>query len=112
MYFGDNVKLKCTVGRKDDCDSTATRRWDGGPHRNILLLDGHSSNSSKYYEETEEPCISFSLIIKQFDIHDVNCEYWCSFGFETSRQTLMLDEEHFIGMLFEYQIYNGLGILM
>ncbi|CAG2218429.1 unnamed protein product [Mytilus edulis] len=38
------------------------------------------------------------LVIMKFDQEDVNSEYWCSFGFETSRQMLMLDDRHFIGV--------------
>ncbi|CAC5357884.1 unnamed protein product [Mytilus coruscus] len=98
VVFGKNVTLTCMVGRKEGCDKTTTRRWDGGPDRNILLLNGHSSNSSKYQEVAAEPCKNFSLVIMQFDLTDVDLEYWCSFGFQTSRQKLMLDDRHFVGV--------------
>lgn len=97
MLFGNNVKLTCMVGRKEGCDNTVTRRWDAGPDRNTLLLNGYSINSSKYYEVTKEPCDNFSLVIMHFDLNDVNREYWCSFGLETSRQMLMLDDRYFMG---------------
>lgn len=90
------------VNRKERCDNKATRRWDAGPDRNILLLNGFSTNSSKYYEISEDPCKNFSLVIMQFDLNDVNWEYWCSFGLDTSRQMLMLDDRYFLGMLYNY----------
>lgn len=97
--FGHNVTLTCMVGRKEGCDKTVTRRWDAGPDRNTLIINGHSTIYSKYSERAEDPCKSFSIVIMQFDLNDVNREYWCSFGFETSRQMLILDDRHFIGML-------------
>lgn len=100
VLFGNNVTLTCMVGRKEECDKTITRRWDAGPDRNILLLNGHSTNSSKYYEVFKDPCDNFSLVIMKFDLTDVNLEYWCSFGFETSRQMLMLDDRNYIGKHF------------
>lgn len=108
VVFGNNVTLTCMVGRTEGCDNTVTRRWDVGPNRNILLLNGHSTNSSKYFEISEEPCKYFSLVIMQFDINDVNWEYWCSFGFETSRQMLMLDDLHFIGLPTNTDIFYSL----
>ncbi|VDH95496.1 Hypothetical predicted protein [Mytilus galloprovincialis] len=98
VMFGDSVNLMCMVGRQEGCDNSTTRRWDGGPNNTILLLNGHSSNATKYYEVTKDPCDNFSLVIMNFNMNDVNQEYWCSFGFETSRQNLPLDEQNFIGM--------------
>lgn len=106
VMFGKNVTLTCMVGRKEGCNKTVTRRWDAGPNRNILLLNGRSTNSLKYYEVSEEPCENFSLVIMKFDLKDVNWEYWCSFGFDTSRQMLMLDDRHFIGMIYYYVFCN------
>ncbi|CAC5357889.1 unnamed protein product [Mytilus coruscus] len=108
VMFGDNVNLMCMVGRKEGCDSTTTRRWDGGPNNTILLLNGHSSNATKYYEITDDPCDNFSLVIMNFNMNDVNREYWCSFGFETSRQNLPLDERNFIGMPTKNNIHVSL----
>ncbi|XP_076106721.1 uncharacterized protein LOC143075246 isoform X2 [Mytilus galloprovincialis] len=96
VLFGYNVKLTCMVDRKKGCDKTVTRRWDLGSDRNTLLLNGYSINSSKYYEESNDPCDNFSLVIMHFDNNDVNEEYWCSFGVETSRQMLMLDDRYFM----------------
>ncbi|VDI10945.1 Hypothetical predicted protein [Mytilus galloprovincialis] len=109
VLFGQNVTLTCMVDRKEGCDITATRRWDAGPDRNTLLLNGHSTNSSKYNEISTEPCENFSMVIMKFDPHDVNWEYWCSFGFETSRQMLMLDDRNFIGKPAMPDIYSSLG---
>lgn len=100
MLFGQNVTLTCVVDKKGGCNIATTRRWDAGPDRNTLIFNGHSTNSSKYYEISEEPCENFSMVIMKFDLNDVDWEYWCSFGFETSRQMLMLDDQSFIGMLY------------
>ncbi|CAC5357890.1 unnamed protein product [Mytilus coruscus] len=105
-YIGKERRiLSC---RKEGCDSTTTRRWDGGPNNTILLLNGHSSNATKYYEITDDPCDNFSLVIMNFNMNDVNREYWCSFGFETSRQNLPLDERNFIGMPTKNNIHVSL----
>lgn len=102
VLFGYNVTLTCMVGRKEGCDNTTSRRWDAGSDRKTLLLNGHSINASKYYEIFEKPCENFSMVIMEFDQKDVDLEYWCSFGFETSRNFLMLDDRYFIGMLNNY----------
>ncbi|CAC5416671.1 unnamed protein product [Mytilus coruscus] len=99
VVFGDSATLTCMVEQKDNCDSEATRRWDGGLNKNILLLNGHSTNASKYYEVVDQPCDNFSMVIMDFGMNDVNCEYRCTFEFETSRRMLTLDARHFIGMV-------------
>ncbi|XP_052074051.1 uncharacterized protein LOC127711934 [Mytilus californianus] len=109
VVFGDSATLTCMVEQKDNCDSEATRRWDGGLNKNILLINGHSTNASKYYEVAYRPCYNFSLVIMDFGMNDVNCEYRCSLDFETSRQMLTLDSRHFIGVPSENDISFNLG---
>lgn len=102
VVFGESATLTCIVEQKDHCDSKSTRRWDRD--QNILLINGHSTNASKYFEVADQPCYNFSLVIMNFGITDVNCEYRCTFEFETSRKMLTLDSLHFIGMFFN--IFN------
>lgn len=96
VVFGDSATLTCIVDQDNNCDSAATRRWDGGRNNTILMLNGHSTNASKYNEVADEPCHNFSLIIMDFGMNDFT-DYKCTFEFQTSRQTLTLDARYFIG---------------
>lgn len=97
VVFGENVTIACMIHDNSEiqCDKI-NRLWEGGPLNRVLLINGVSVDQTKYVETIDNPCEKFSIIIKSFDLSDVNCSYRCSYGFESSRKELQLDNASFI----------------
>ncbi|CAC5421876.1 unnamed protein product [Mytilus coruscus] len=94
--FGQDTVLTCHLDEifthPKDC---TVRQWSGGPERRGLVYNGYSSDSNKYEEYTNMGSFEFSLIIKHLTESDIDVNYTCSCGFNTSTKNLSLDANSF-----------------
>ncbi|XP_052074864.1 uncharacterized protein LOC127712461 [Mytilus californianus] len=94
--FGQNTVLTCHLEtiftNPKDC---TVRQWSGGPERRGLVYNGYSSDKNKYEEDVNFGSFEFSLIIKNLTESDINVNYTCSCGFDTSTKKLSLNENLF-----------------
>ncbi|XP_076106174.1 uncharacterized protein LOC143074781 [Mytilus galloprovincialis] len=94
--FGQNTVLTChleyILTNPKDCP---VRQWSGGPEHKGLVYNGYSSNNNKYEEDIYFGSFDFSLIIKNLTASDINVNYSCSCGFQSSTRNLSLNENWF-----------------
>ncbi|XP_052073574.1 uncharacterized protein LOC127711535 [Mytilus californianus] len=96
VTFGGKVQLACTAYETEiPLDTQYSRSWSGGPDNKLLCKDGISADVSKYKEVLGEDYSQYILEIESFSESDVDCEYKCVFGVDTTRTTLKLNEKDY-----------------
>ena len=76
VTIGDDLNLYCN--ESNCCHKRSTRRWFGGPNRELLYWNGISSYPSKYTSRLEDG--GFYLTIHNVEEKDLNVSYACSVG--------------------------------
>lgn len=94
IKIGDEAILSCNFNDFSPCNMQKT--WYGGRRYDLLCYDDNSTNWSKYEMKSYDTSLDSSLIIKQFDFTDINCEYTCACGFNIDTHVLKLDDFNFI----------------
>lgn len=92
--FGNDVVLECILPSSTCCDRY-TRRWLGGKHLHLLVMDGVSSEPEKYSELFDKETRSSKLTIHRLDSKDVNIPYQCIYGFSKDVKILNMTEDRF-----------------
>ena len=97
VVYGDNIILTCKTGHvlTDRGGACEVRRWYSG--KNYFLFNGVSRDETKYEERTDISSTEFSLVIKNYNVSDLNINYTCSCDFESYTKRLGLNDEDFIG---------------
>lgn len=116
IVFGETVRLLCTVTGIDHCNETYTRTWTHGKNDDLIFYNGQLNHKiadkTKYVENVDSPCQSFSLLIRSFNESDAVDTYECSFTAETQkkgdRKTISLDGTTFIYIPTSDMIASGL----
>lgn len=99
VVFGGEAILTCKVGYPlKNSKECPVREWSGGRSGRGILYNQFPSNKTKYEDRTNDESDEFSLVIKHFDELDVNKNYTCSCGFDSSTTTLKLDNSTFISI--------------
>lgn len=89
IKFHQDVMLQCGI---PNC-CTNTTQWIGGPEGTLLTYQRHSLNNTKY-KEIWGRNVNY-LVIKNFDLDDVNCVYTCYHGFDFYSRNLTIDGNQF-----------------
>lgn len=89
IKIGDEAILRCDA---NDCSQNTRKTWYGGRSNDLLCYDDISTNPTKYEMKSSKSLFHSVLIIKEFNISDVNCKYTCACGFEKFTQMLKLDD--------------------
>jgi hypothetical protein len=74
VTIGQDLDLYCN--ESNCCHKHSTRRWFGGPNRELLYRNGISSYPSKYTSRLEDG--GFYLTIHNVEEKDLNVSYACS----------------------------------
>ncbi|CAC5393272.1 unnamed protein product [Mytilus coruscus] len=93
--IGNSVSLKCHLTSELLCCDSFARKWSSGKTFNLIILNGVSSNKTKYKEIVEHEYNTSTLIITDFSEKDVNIPYECTYGFETFSKILELTPANF-----------------
>ncbi|XP_052079800.1 uncharacterized protein LOC127717960 isoform X1 [Mytilus californianus] len=93
--FGNKVSLKCHLTSASLCCDSFARKWSAGKTFDLIILNGVSSNKTKYTEIVEHKYNISTLIITDFNEKDVNIPYECTYGFETFSKILELTPANF-----------------
>jgi hypothetical protein len=81
VTIGHDLNLYCnesSLAAINCCPKHSTRRWFGGPNRELLYRNGISSYPSKYTSCLEDG--GFYLTIHDVEEKDLNVSYACSVG--------------------------------
>ena len=81
VTIGHDLNLYCnesSLAAINCCPKNSTRRWFGGPNRELLYRNGISSYPSKYTSRLENG--GFYLTIHNVKEKDLNVSYACSVG--------------------------------
>ena len=79
VTIGHDLNLYCnesSLAATNCCTKHSTRRWFGGPNRELLFRNGISSYPSKYTSRLEDG--GFYLTIHNVEEKDLNVSYACS----------------------------------
>jgi hypothetical protein len=79
VTIGHDLNLYCnesSLAATNCCTKHSTRRWFGGPNRELLFRNGISSYPSKYTSRLEDG--GFYLTIHDVEEKDLNVSYACS----------------------------------
>ncbi|XP_063448984.1 uncharacterized protein LOC134728335 isoform X2 [Mytilus trossulus] len=96
VVFGQNVKLACAANDTEiPLDQHPSRRWSGGPLNKVLCLNAISADPLKYYEVIGKEKYEYILVINNFSVADVDCDYKCIVGVDETRKTLQLNEKDY-----------------
>ncbi|CAG2204100.1 unnamed protein product [Mytilus edulis] len=93
--FGHNVSLKCHLTSDVQCCDSFARKWSSRKTFDLIILNGVSSNKTKYKEIVEHEYNTSTLIITDFSEKDVNIPYECTYGFDTFSKVLELTPTNF-----------------
>ncbi|XP_071179237.1 uncharacterized protein [Mytilus edulis] len=98
VQFGKTAILNCTIDKKSNVCQNPNLIWRWTNHRNqstsILILNGISSNKSKYTETKNENCTESALHIHNFDQSDFAL-YTCSCGMDERTKELKLERHNY-----------------
>lgn len=96
VVFGESVELACMALETEiPLDEPHSRSWSGGPFNALLCMNGVSADRSKYNEVKGKNISQYILRINNFSVADVDCEYKCVFGVDSTRTTLHLNERDY-----------------
>lgn len=96
VVFGRSVELACMALETEiPLDEPHSRSWSGGPFNALLCMNGVSADRSKYNEVKGKDISQYILRINNFSVADVDCEYKCVFGVDSTRTTLHLNERDY-----------------
>lgn len=91
--MGDEAILNCYAHA---CSPLMRKTWYGGRSYELLCYDDISTNPKKYESISYDTPFNTSLIIKHFNLTDINCLYTCACGFDQYTHTLKLDDLDFV----------------
>ncbi|VDI63240.1 Hypothetical predicted protein, partial [Mytilus galloprovincialis] len=95
IVFGETLELKCKISNpKNKCD-IHLRTWYGSKDDVLLCQNGKCKNETKYTERKNDDC-SFSLVIADLSISDIDVYYTCSYGVSESKKVLLKTDFDFI----------------
>lgn len=89
------MSLKCHLTSDLLCCDSFARKWSSRKTFDLIILNGVSSNKTKYKEIVEHEYNTSTLIITDFNEKDVNIPYECTYGFETFSKVLDLTLTNF-----------------
>ncbi|VDI48779.1 Hypothetical predicted protein [Mytilus galloprovincialis] len=95
VIFGKDASLKCHLTSESKCCDSFARKWSAGKTFDLIMMNGVSSNATKYTETVDNRFNTSSLTIKNFSKNDVNIPYECTYGFDTFSKTLELTKANF-----------------
>lgn len=93
--FGNDVSLRCHLTSEYSCCDSFARKWSAGKTFDLIMMNGVSSNATKYTETVDNRFNTTTLTIKNFNENDVNIPYECTYGFDTFSKTLELTQANF-----------------
>lgn len=93
--FGNDVSLRCHLTSETSCCDSFARKWSAGKYFDLIMMNGVSSNASKYTETVDNRLNTSTLTIKNFNKNNVNIPYECTYGFDTFSKTLELTQANF-----------------
>lgn len=105
--IGDEAILSCNA---NDCTQTMRQTWYGGRSNDLLCYNDISTNPKKYEMKSSNSSFNSSLIIKKFNISDINCKYTCACGFRKYTQMLKLHDLHIVCKYFQITVHYYLSI--
>lgn len=91
--FGGDLELQCYLDNSTSL--SRSRQWSGGTLSNILVMNGNSSDPTKYSEEFDRTKRISVLKISAFDINDLYVKYTCQHGFSWKTNWLNISIEDF-----------------
>lgn len=97
VIFGNTAELSCFIFNYDTTCTDELRQWIGGQHYNSLCQNMRCSDDTKYHVKLRTAC-SYTLMISNFSIDDVNCDYACFYGTHSYRKHLQLNSNDFVCM--------------
>lgn len=92
--FRKTAELTCVISDYDHSCNRTIRQWYGGNPYVFLCRDGACRHQGKYVEKQDSMC-KYTLKIYNFSENDVNCDYTCAYGVQSSRKMLKLDKKLF-----------------
>lgn len=86
IFFGYDIKLKCTAKGSGDCLGSRIFKWIGGPEKEVISFDVQVNDHSKYKAFHERG--HYWLVIKNSTARDIEIPYTCHYGFYYSESIL------------------------
>ncbi|XP_063418524.1 uncharacterized protein LOC134701319 [Mytilus trossulus] len=93
--FGNDVSLRCHLTSEYSCCDSFARKWSAGKTFDLIMMNGVSSNATKYTETVDNRFNTTTLTIINFNENDVNIPYECTYGFDTFSKSLELTQANF-----------------
>ncbi|XP_071131542.1 uncharacterized protein [Mytilus edulis] len=98
VIFGNKCELSCDIGVKHYKCNSRVRQWIGGSSQTVLCQNMNCKNDTKYHVKEGAPCV-YTLIIHNFTMDDLNCDYTCYYGIKTQhKMTLKLNRKDFVSV--------------
>lgn len=91
LETNDSIELVCQV--TGTCCSSL-RSWKDGTGK-ALITNGVTTLPNKYKETINASSLQFSLLIYNLTVSDLNINYQCQYGFDSSQQYLNMSESIF-----------------
>lgn len=91
VKFGHTAKLSCYINNNDNSCKQKLRQWLGGREYSAICQNMKCSDDNKYHVTVTTPC-SYTLMISNFSMNDVNCDYSCFYGSTSYRKRLPLSK--------------------
>lgn len=91
VKFGHTANLSCYIKNNDNSCNQKLRQWLGGREYSSICQNMKCSDDDKYHVTVTTPC-SYTLIISNFSMNDVDCDYSCFYGSTSYRKRLPLSK--------------------
>ncbi|XP_071178107.1 uncharacterized protein [Mytilus edulis] len=95
ILFGETLELLCKISEKGNECYGSFQQWYGSKDDILLCQDGKCRNEEKYTVHKNSNC-SYSLLIHNLSIHDVDISYSCAFGLNEMKKGLMMKDYEFL----------------
>lgn len=97
VKFGNTAELSCFISDYDNTCTQELRQWIGGQQYTSLCQNMRCSDGTKYHVKLKTAC-SYTLMITNFSMYDVNCDYSCFYGTHSYRRYLQLNSNEFVAV--------------
>ncbi|CAC5417034.1 unnamed protein product [Mytilus coruscus] len=95
ILFGETLELLCKISEKRNECQGSFQQWYGSKEDILLCQNGKCRNDEKYTVKKNANC-SYSLLIHNLSISDVDISYSCAFGLNEMKKGLMMTDYEFL----------------
>lgn len=95
ILFGKTLELLCKISDQDKLCTRNLQQWYGSREDVLLCQNGECRNGEKYTVQKNENC-SYSLLIHNVSISDVDISYSCAYGIYEMKKKLLTKDYEFL----------------